>query len=211
MLEGERTGSMTGDVQQPDLFAALEPAVDATFGSARRIALDAESWIDYVPGWLAGSDQLFDELRRTASWEQRDRWMFDRKVQEPRLTAEYPVINEAPQAMLRTVADALSAHYGTTYDKLWINLYRTHRDSTGWHGDVIGRRQERSIVPVLSLGATRRFLIRPRTGGRSVCLQPAGGDLVVMGGRAQCDWQHCVPKQAAAAGARISVNFAPTL
>jgi alkylated DNA repair dioxygenase AlkB len=202
---------MLVDVQQPDLLAAFTPALDVAFSTARRIELDAESWVEHVPGWLSGSDQLFDELRRTAAWEQRERWMFDRRLQEPRLTAEYPTINEAPQAMLRAVAEALSTHYATTYDKLWINLYRTNRDSTGWHGDVIGRRQERSIVPVLSLGSTRRFLIRPKGGGKSLCLQPAGGDLVVMGGRAQRDWQHCVPKQAIPTGARISVNFAPSL
>ncbi len=63
--------------------------------------------------------------------------------------------------------------------------------------------------PVLSLGATRRFLIRPRDGGASVGVQPADGDLVVMGGRAQVDWRHCVPKRATAAGPRASINFAP--
>lgn len=92
-----------------------------------------------------------------------------------------------------------------------MNLYRTHRDSTGWHGDLIGKVQDVSTVPVLSLGATRRFLIKPAAGGRSVSLTLASGDLVVMGGRAQRDWRHCVPKQTTPAGPRISVNFAPIL
>ena len=34
------------------------------------------------------------------------------------------------------------------------------------------------------------------------------GDLIVMGGRCQRDWRHCVPKQATPSGPRISVNFA---
>jgi alkylated DNA repair dioxygenase AlkB len=34
-----------------------------------------------------------------------------------------------------------------------------------------------------------------------------GGDLVVMGGRCQRDWQHCVPKQKTLAGPRISLNI----
>ena len=66
-------------------------------------------------------------------------------------------------------------------------------------------------VPVLSLGATRRFLIKPVEGGKSVSLAVASGDLVVMGGRAQRDWRHSVPKQATPAGPRISINFAPVL
>lgn len=85
-----------------------------------------------------------------------------------------------------------------TYRSVWINLYRTQRDSTSWHGDPISKVQETSTVPVLSLGAARRFLVRP-----------AAGDLVVMGGRCQRDWRHSVPKQATQAGPRISVNFAP--
>jgi alkylated DNA repair dioxygenase AlkB len=195
-------------VHQASLFDVAVLDVDLTFAAARRITLDQHSWLEYVPGWLSGSEALFDELRDQADWEQRTRWMFDRRVDEPRLTAEYPQAAQAPQA-LQDIARALSARYGTVYDRLWINHYRDHRDSTSWHGDVIGKHQEQSIVPVLSLGATRRFLIRPRSGGASIGLSPAGGDLIVMGGRAQLDWRHSVPKQAPESGARISVNFAP--
>jgi alkylated DNA repair dioxygenase AlkB len=197
-------------MQQSSLFDVADPYVDRTFGTARHIPLDEHSWLEYVPGWLTGSAELFDELQVQADWEQRTRWMFNQRVTEPRLTAEYPQAAQAPQA-LQDIAAVLSEHYGTRYDKLWINLYRDHRDGTSWHGDVIGKHQEQSIVPVLSLGATRRFLIRPRAGGASVGLRPASGDLIVMGGQAQVDWRHSVPKQATATGARISVNFAPRL
>jgi len=64
---------------------------------------------------------------------------------------------------------------------------------------------------VLSLGAPRRFLLKPRGGGSSVALTPIDGDLVVMGGRCQTDWRHCVPKQSRAADVRISINFSSTL
>jgi alkylated DNA repair dioxygenase AlkB len=195
-------------MQQASLFDAAVPFVDASFDGARRVALDEHSWLEHVPGWLLGSEELFDELREQADWEQRTRWMFNQRVTEPRLTAEYPQATQAPQT-LQDIATVLSEHYGTRYARLWINLYRDHRDGTSWHGDVIGKHHAQSIVPVLSLGATRRFLIRPRDGGASIGLRPASGDLIVMGGRAQVDWRHSVPKQATPAGARISVNFAP--
>jgi alkylated DNA repair dioxygenase AlkB len=60
---------------------------------------------------------------------------------------------------------------------------------------------------VLTLGTARRFLVKPRRGGRSVAFHPRAGDLVVMGGRCQEDWLHAVPKAPGVAGARISVNF----
>lgn len=197
--------------RQGDLFESLGPAIDAGFTTARRIELDATSWIEHVPGWLRASGALFDELMATAPWEQRHRYMFDQRVIEPRLTAEYQDVSDAPQRLLRDVTAELTRHYGVAYRYVWLNLYRTHRDSTSWHGDPIGKVQVTSTVPVLSLGATRRFLIRPAAGGKSLSLTVAAGDLVVMGGRSQRDWRHSVPKQATPAGPRISINFAPHL
>jgi alkylated DNA repair dioxygenase AlkB len=202
-----RTSGLTA--RQGDLFEELGPAVDAGFTAVRRIELDRTSWIEHVPGWLRASGALFDELMATAPWEQRYRYMYDRRVIEPRLTAEYQDISDAPQQLLHSVTAVLARHYGVAYRYVWLNLYRTHRDSTSWHGDPIGKVQQASTVPVLSLGATRRFLIRPAQGGKSVSLAVASGDLIVMGGRSQRDWRHSVPKQATPAGPRISINFAP--
>jgi alkylated DNA repair dioxygenase AlkB len=184
-----------------------EPSVDEAFTSAYRVALDRHSWIEHVPGWLSGADAVFDELHGLEEWEQRDRWMYTRRVDEPRLTAEFPDLSGAPE-VLQTMARALSAHYGVTYDRMWLNLYRDHHDSTGWHRDGASARRRDCVVPVLSLGHARRFLIRPTQGGMSSTWHPLAGDLLVMGGRCQTGWRHCVPKQGAPAGPRISVNFA---
>ncbi|WP_157247512.1 alpha-ketoglutarate-dependent dioxygenase AlkB [Nonomuraea typhae] len=194
-------------IDQLDLFAGQEPGFDTTFATARRVELDATSWVEHVPAWLTGGDRLLRALVAGAAWEQRLRRIADRMMVEPRLTAEYPDLGDAPDDLLRTAAAELSRHYGVPYDGLWINYYRDHRDSTGWHGDWATCRRELCTVPVLSLGAARRFLLKPREGGRSVVLTPASGDLIVMGGRCQRDWRHSVPKQSVPAGARISVNF----
>ncbi|WP_115976497.1 alpha-ketoglutarate-dependent dioxygenase AlkB [Streptomyces sp. MI02-2A] len=78
---------------------------------------------------------------------------------------------------------------------------------TGWHADRPANRLDEAIIPVLTLGATRRFLIRPVAGGASRALVVHGGDLVVMGGRCQRDYQHMVPKQKQPAGPQLSLNF----
>ncbi|MBN9619481.1 MAG: alpha-ketoglutarate-dependent dioxygenase AlkB [Actinobacteria bacterium] len=188
-------------------FAGTEPRLDPAFAGAERIALDAMSWIEVVRGWVTGGETLLTRLRAGAPFEQRRRRMYDELVVEPRLTAEYQTLDAVPEPFLLDLVAALSGHYAVPYDGLWINLYRDERDSTGWHGDRATCRQPECLVPVLSLGATRRFLLRPRDGGVSTALTVADGDLVVMGGRCQADWRHCVPKQARPAGARISVNF----
>ena len=196
-----------GTPAQANLFTSRGAiSVDAGFHTATRTALDPRSWVEIVPFWLSGADALFTRLRTEVPWKEHYRRLFDKTFLEPRLTAEYGRMQDAPPP-LAEMADVLSRHYRVRYDSLWLNLYRDGRDSTGWHRDRFSCRQPECIVPVLTLGVTRRFLIKPRQGGASVGFSPASGDLVVMGGRCQQDWVHGVPKTPGTREARISVNF----
>jgi alkylated DNA repair dioxygenase AlkB len=193
---------------QADLFADRgDLAFDASFATASRSMLDAHSWIETVPGWASGSDGLFELLATKVPWKQHHRRLFDQTFLEPRLTAEYRDIRDVPHQPLLEMAAILSRHYGVRYDSFWLNLYRDGRDSTGWHRDRFSCRLPACIVPVLTLGARRRFLLKPRGGGPSIALAPRSGDLIVMGGRCQEDWLHGVPKSPGTREARISVNF----
>lgn len=196
---------------QGGLFEEFPTVIDHSFNGALRVQLDETSWIEHVPNWISGSEGLFKDLLRSAPWQQRTRWMYTHDVIEPRLTAQYPQVSGAPLSIMRDITAALSLRYASRYESLWMNLYRDHHDSTAWHGDRIGRVTPDCVVPVLSLGASRRFLIRPlEGGGKSVTFHPASGDLIVMGGRCQVDWRHAVPKQVAPSGPRISINFKPS-
>lgn len=194
----------------PSLFSGEFVAIDETFSTAVRHDLDSTSWVDVVPGWLSGDSVLMARLVDAVPFVQHQRWMYNQLFDEPRLTAEYPSVAEVPEPFVHVIVAALSRQYGVPYDGLWLNLYRNHRDSTGWHGDWATCMRPLCVVPVLSLGARRRFLLKPRAGGRSTGFTVDGGDLVVMGGRCQRDWLHCVPKQARPAGPRVSLNFEST-
>ena len=100
----------------------------------------------------------------------------------------------------------LSARYGVRFDSIGCNLYRGGGDSVAWHRDKIPREIEDPIVALVSLGEPRRFRLRPYGGGRSHAFVLGRGDLLVTGGRTQRQWEHSVPK-VAAAGPRISVAF----
>jgi alkylated DNA repair dioxygenase AlkB len=194
---------------QNDLFATETSvlAIDTSFATAKRVELDSHSWIEAVPAWISGAHLLFDRMRKVVLWREHDRKMFDQIVREPRMTATYRSLNEVPDVGLLEAVRALSDHYGVVYDSIWMNLYRDGQDSTAWHRDYHSCRRAECIVPVLSLGATRKFLIKPRNGGRSIVFRPGSGDLIVMGGRSQQDWVHAVPKEPGITEARISLNF----
>jgi alkylated DNA repair dioxygenase AlkB len=162
-----------------------------------------------VHGLVTGHDELLRQLGELTGWEQRRRWMFDHEVDEPRLTNVYRELTTAP-TFLVDLAATLSEYCGVPYDGIWVNWYRDHRDSTSWHADRPANATPTASVPVVSLGASRRFLIRPTAGGRSTTFIPAGGDVLIMRGRCQRDWQHSVPKQRTPAGPRMSVNFSST-
>src|SRR5262245_7003966 len=192
---------------QGNLFASRdEISVDGRFRTATRTSLDACSWVEVVPAWLSGADLLFERLSTQVPWKEHYRRLFDRTFLEPRLTAEYQNVRDSPEPVA-AIAGVLSTHYNVGYDSVWLNLYRDGHDSTGWHRDRFSCRRPECIVPVLSLGAPRRFLLKPRHGGVSIRFSPHSGDLIVMGGRCQQDWVHGVPKTPGRHEARFSVNF----
>ncbi len=68
-----------------------------------------------------------------------------------------------------------------------------------WHGDTIGRsKTEDTMVAIVSVGAPRALLLRPRGGGETLKLLLGHGDLIVMGGSCQRTWEHAVPEDRAA-------------
>jgi alkylated DNA repair dioxygenase AlkB len=193
---------------QPELFAPPVPAFDAAYAGVRRIELDRDCWADLAEGWVRGADALFEVLLATRPWRQRTRWMYQRRVAEPRLTAPWSTDSGLPldPPLLEGMRTSLSERYGVPFDSVGFNLYRYGRDSVAWHRDHIRPEIEQPIIALVSLGERRRFLLRPRGGGASLPLALGRGDLFVTGGRANRDWEHAVPKNARA-GPRISVAF----
>ena len=190
---------------QPSLLeSANEPAITgALVGGASRRFLGAGAWVDTVPGMVSGADALFDQVLSAAPWAEHDRPMYDRIVREPRLTTRRWA---DPPPLITELAGRLSAHYGLDLGVVSANLYRDGHDSVAWHGDRVGRVRQETVVAILSLGAPRRFLLRPKGGGASVRYVPLAGELLVMGGTCQRTWEHTVPK-CSSAGPRVSVMF----
>jgi alkylated DNA repair dioxygenase AlkB len=190
---------------QRSLFAGGPPAVRPDT-AVQRVPLGSGAWIDTCTGWLAGADDLLDVLAETVAWQQGRRRMYDRVLDDPRLSCRCRDGEPLPHPVLGAARVALGAQYGVRFGPVGLNYYRDGRDSVAPHADRELRVLDDTLVAVLTLGARRPFLVRPTGGGPSVDLAPASGDLLVMGGSCQRHFQHAVPK-VARCGPRISATW----
>ncbi|MEU4614961.1 alpha-ketoglutarate-dependent dioxygenase AlkB [Streptomyces umbrinus] len=199
---------------QGSLFDQTDEVRLGPLDGLRRTVLGDGAWIDLLPGWLHGADALFARLADEVPWRAERRQMYEHMVDVPRLLAFYGAEDALPDPVLDEARDTLSAHYagelGEPFTTAGLCFYRDGRDSVAWHGDRIGRgAREDTMVAILSVGAPRDLLLRPRRGGTPVRRPLGHGDLIVMGGSCQRTWEHAIPKSARAAGPRISVQFRP--
>jgi alkylated DNA repair dioxygenase AlkB len=200
---------------QPSLFGSSGELGLAALGAAvERRELSDGAWIDLRPGFVTAADELFDALLRSVPWHEERTRMYDSTVRVPRLLARYARGDALPHPVLEAARSALNAHYieelGEPFLSAGLCLYRDGRDSVAWHGDRIARESPNdTMVAILSLGATRPFALRPKSGGAGLRVQVGHGDLLVMGGSCQRTWLHSIPKTARCLGARISIQFRP--
>src|ERR1700691_4751739 len=205
---------MTRELQGSLLDLFDEEGPGPLGATVQRTTLDRGAWIDLRPAWIAGADALFERLAETVPWRGERRHMYDRVVDVPRLLSFYAEGEPLPDPLLADAKRALDEHsaenLGEPFRTAGLCLYRDGRDSVAWHGDTIGRgRVADTMVAIVSIGAPRALLLRPRRGGPSLRHDLGHGDLLVMGGSCQRTWQHAIPKTARPAGPRISIQFRP--
>ena len=186
---------------------------DATF---ERITLDETSWVDVARGWIDEPDRLHRNLLENGAWRQGQNFRYEKMVPEPRLGGRWPSDPESDAQRLELFL-ALRDRYRVGFDRGVLAQYRDGRDSVAFHRDREMKWLDDTVIAILSLGAQRPWHLRPRTGryddldepdrGATHDLQPASGDLVVLGGRCQADWLHAVPKVRAPIGPRISIQW----
>lgn len=181
-------------------------------GLLQRTVLGHGAWVDVRRAWIAGADALCERLLDVVPWKAERRRMYDRVVDVPRLVSFYDERDRLPAPELEQARQMLTNHYlaepGGPLCTAGLCLYRDRRDSVAWHGDTIGRGATHdTTVAIISLGARRRLLLRPRGGGAAFRYDLGAGDLLVMGGSCQRTFEHAVPKTARPVGPRVSVQF----
>jgi len=176
----------------------------------------------FDPHWLStpGADALLATLQAEVPWEVHRLRLFGREVASPRLSCwigdpeavyVYSGTRFTPhpwppvlQALRARLADAL----GTGFNSVLANLYRDGRDAMGWHSDDEPELGPAPVIASLSLGATRRFVLKARDGNaHRLALELPHGSLLVMRGATQHHYRHALPRTARPVGPRINLTF----
>jgi len=185
------------------------------------VPLALGAWLEIEPGWLPASDadRLLAELRTQLTWEQREIVLYGKRILQPRLIAwggerpyRYSGQTLEPRAMvpaLLPVLEAVQARTHVPFNHVLVNRYRDGLDSMGFHADDEPELGDNPQVATVSLGASRRFVLRPRRGRD---LEPLHhelehGSLLIMGGTCQRQYHHGIPRQPSVTGERVSLTF----
>lgn len=166
---------------------------------------------------------LLEELTNTIAWRHEPIKLFGKEIMQPRLTAwhgdptacySYSGIALDPQPWtpaLQQLREQVQIAAQTRFNSVLLNLYRTGQDSMGWHADNEPELGPAPTIASVSLGATRRFRLRPRdphfVSHAPVSLDLTNGSLLLMRGSTQQHWLHAVPKTARPTAPRLNLTF----
>ena len=176
----------------------------------------------YLPTTKA--DQLLTQLLDQTQWTRPTLRLFDKQVLSPRLAAwygdieaiyTYSGLTNTPipwTPTLTRIRKEIERDSGSKFNSVLLNLYRDGNDAMGWHADDEAELGNCPVIASLSLGACRRFLLRPKKSQaaekrHSVPLDLSHGSLLLMQGETQKYWQHSVGRTRKTIGPRVNLTF----
>ncbi|WP_279362458.1 alpha-ketoglutarate-dependent dioxygenase AlkB family protein [Xanthomonas sacchari] len=176
----------------------------------------------WYPEWLdpAVAAALCAQLLQDVTWEVHSIRLFGKLVDSPRLSCwigdadasyRYSGTLFAPHpwpAALLPLRARLAAETGVAFNSVLANRYRDGRDAMGWHSDDERELGPTPMIASLSLGATRRFVLRHRQQpALRQALELTSGGLLLMAGDTQRLYRHALPRTAKPVGERINLTF----
>ncbi len=182
---------------------------------------EAPSVLYYCRHWLTEADanRALADLRTELPWQCHRIRIFGREVPSPRLSSwhgdpgtdyRYSGHRHVAQAWTATLTELrtrLLDTLGFDFNAVLVNLYRNGSDSMGWHADDERELGPQPLIASISLGASRRFVLRRRDRQHRYELNLSHASLLLMLGATQQAWQHALPRQLRVLEPRINLTF----
>ena len=188
----------------------------------QRIDLGEGSWVSFTAAFVPHHFALMAKLCDSLPLSQETIVLFGRSVPMPRLTSWHGdpgcsyaysgrLFHPAPWTPeLAALRDRLVTSEGSAFNSVLVNHYRDGGDSMGEHADdepELGPAPDDVRIASVSLGASRRFVLRHRRTRRVHAFELGEGSLLVMGGTTQRHYRHHLPRTRAPVGPRMNLTF----
>ncbi len=182
----------------------------------------ADATLALEPAWLepTQADALLECLLEQVPWETHRIRLFGREHASPRLSCwigdsgvsyRYSGVVFQPwpwPACLDEVRRRLQDELGQPFNSVLANLYRSGADAMGWHSDDEPELGPAPVIASVSLGGSRRFLLKHRKDPvGKLALELGHGSLLVMSGQTQRHYRHALPRTAKPVGPRVNLTF----
>ena len=166
-------------------------------------------------------DFMFRKLDEQTKWRQESVRIYGKQYQQPRLVAlyadpdkryDYSGISMHPLPwtdLLREIKRRIEDCTDATFNAVFLNFYRDHNDSMGFHSDDEKELGKNPVIASLTFGATRTFLMKhkSRKDLPLVKIPLEAGTVLLMKGATQHNWKHGINKQTTPCGPRINLTF----
>jgi len=154
-------------------------------------------------------------------WRQEEVTVFGKKYDQPRLVAlyadsgktyDYSGISMHPLPwtdLLREIKRRIEDCTDATFNAVFLNLYRDHNDSMGFHSDDERELGKNPTIASLTFGDTRVFKMKHKH-NRDVPtakIPLESGTVLLMKGQTQHNWKHGIDKQKTPCGPRVNLTF----
>lgn len=166
-------------------------------------------------------DQMVRKLIEDTIWRQENVRIYGKEFQQPRLVSlygdsgkqyDYSGISLHPfpwTDFLREIKRRIEDCTEATFNAVFLNLYRDHNDSMGFHSDDEKELGKSPIIASVTFGATRTFLLKHKFKKELplVKIPLEAGTVLLMKGVTQHYWKHGINKQTAPCGPRVNLTF----
>ncbi|AKM06258.1 alpha-ketoglutarate-dependent dioxygenase AlkB family protein [Pelagerythrobacter marensis] len=165
--------------------------------------------------------EMLRRLIDDTKWRQEQVRVYGKVHDQPRLVAlyadkgktyDYSGISLHPLPwtdLLREIKRRVEDCTDATFNAVFLNLYRDHNDSMGFHSDNEKELGKNPIIASVTFGATRTFVMKHKFAKEipPVKIPLEAGTVLLMKGSTQHNWKHGINKQTRPCGPRVNLTF----
>ena len=171
--------------------------------------LEDNGYVQFSPHFLSQnySYNLYQELLNY-NYEQKTVKMYDKNIKIPR---KYSIINFKQDCIsnnINILRDKLESITNKKFNYVLINYYRDGNDYIAYHSDNEAVGDNINTICSVSIGASRKFLMKNINTKKLITFILNNGSLLIMQGNdTQLNWKHSVPKSKKCNEIRFNLTF----